>query len=240
EAARAFTGWHAVETGSGTHQKLEFAFNPLLHDGGVKTVLGQTGNWNGEDIVRIGPGRPDSARFLGRKLFHFFSSASQGAPDGLLEPLADSFRTSDYDIAALVRTMLSSRHFFSAYAFRQRIKSPVEFVLGAVRAVYREYDENDRGYRELSPRILVGPIAAMGQILFAPPNVKGWRGGETWLNPSTVLARENFCQALAMGTLWNGGWNFGESQLYPPAYLQPPPGTEPPEEPAPPEAFDPA
>src|SRR5439155_3171442 len=139
-------------------------------------------------------------------------SETRQPPDSFLEPLADSFRTSDYDIAALVRTMLSSRHFFSGYAFRQRIKGPVEFVLGAVRAVYREYDEKDRGYRELSPQTLVGPIDAMGQVLFAPPNVKGWRGGTTWLNTSTVLARENFSQALAMGTLWNGGWNYGGAQ----------------------------
>jgi uncharacterized protein (DUF1800 family) len=244
EAARAFTGWHADEKDAGGGRTTyEFVFNPLFHDAGVKTVLGRTGNWNGDDIVRIVLGRPDTARFLVRKLYHFFVSESQEPPDAFLEPLADSFRASDYDIAALVRSMLSSRHFFSGHAFRQRVKSPVEFVLGAVRAVYREYDEKDRGHRDLPPITLVAPIDAMGQALFAPPNVKGWRGGETWLNTSTVLARENFSQVLAMGTLWNGGWNFAGPQTNVAVATAPAaPGRQPdrPEESAPPAAFDPA
>ncbi len=118
---------------------------PRLHDDGAKTVLGQTGNWNGDDVVRIILQQPAAARFLVRKLYRFYVSETHEPPDSFLEPLAESFRKSDYDIAALLRTMLSSRHFFSDYAFRQRIKSPVEYVLGAVRAVYREYESEGQG-----------------------------------------------------------------------------------------------
>ncbi|HZY87197.1 MAG TPA: DUF1800 domain-containing protein, partial [Gemmataceae bacterium] len=194
EAARAFTGW-------GTNGDA-YEFNPYFHDTGPKTVLGQTGNFNGDDVVRIVLKRPVAARFLVRKLYRDFLSEQHDPPDSLIEPLADSFRKSDYDIAQLMRTMLSSRHFFSDYAFRQRIKGPVEYVLGAVRAVYPEYPPGDPNRQNMPLRALVSRIDAMGQPLFAPPNVKGWRGAEAWLTTSTLLARQNFAQAVAMGTLW--------------------------------------
>src|SRR5262249_10402427 len=119
-----------------------------------------------------------------------------------LEPLCETFRRSDYDITGLVRTILASRHFYSGHAFRQRVKGPVEYVLGAVQAVYRRYDEGDSDFRSLPQQVLVGRIEAMGQALFAPPNVKGWPGGTSWLNTATMLERDNFAEALAMGTLW--------------------------------------
>jgi hypothetical protein len=218
EAARAFTGWHTDSDGFG------FEFNPRLHDDGAKTVLSQTGNWNGDDVVRILLQQPAAALFLVRKLYSFYVSETHKPPDSFLEPLADSFRRSDYDIAALVRRILSSRHFFSEYAFRQRIKSPVEFVLGAVRSVYREYDTKDKNYQPLTQQNLVRHIDAMGQVLFAPPNVKGWRGAKSWLNTATVLERDNFAQLVAMGTLWRNGGTFNSQA----------------EEPPPPLAFDPA
>jgi uncharacterized protein (DUF1800 family) len=194
EAARAFTGWQA--TGGG------FKFDARFHDDGVKTVLGKTGVFNGENVVRIVLTQPAAARFLVRKLYHFLISETVEPPAALLEPLCDSFRKSDYDIAALVRTMLSSRQFFSRHAFRQRIKSPVEFVIGAVQAVYLRCDEKDPNYAPVPQRVLVSRLAAMGQHLFAPPNVKGWPGGRAWMNTSTMLERDNFAESLALGTLW--------------------------------------
>ncbi len=249
EAARAFTGW-ATTWDSGA-EAFVFEFTPRLHDDGAKTVLGQTGKWNGDDVVRILLRQPAAARFLVRKLYHFFVSETQEPPDRFLEPLAEVFRKSDYDIAFLVRTMLSSRHFFSDYAFRQRIKSPVEFVLGAVRSVYRDYDAKDKDHQPLPQQYLVRPIDATGQLLFAPPNVKGWRGGKSWLNTSTVLARDNFAQLLAMGTLWgrgNGNILLDDGQpevaVLPTApndaAKAPAKPTDQPEEPEPPKALDPA
>jgi len=195
QAARAFTGWHTDGD--------RFKFAPGAHDAGTKTVLGQTGPWDGGDVVRIVLEQPAAARFLVRKLYGFLISESATPPDALLKPLCEAFRKSDYDIAALVRTMLASRHFYSGYAFRQRVKSPVEYVLGAVRAVQPSY-EREADARPLPQQALVGPISAMGEQLFAPPNVKGWPGGRSWLNTSTVLERDNFAAALAMGALWNG------------------------------------
>ncbi len=152
--------------------------------------------------MRIVLEQPAAARFLVRKLYHFLVSEKAEPPDSFLEPLCDSFRSSDHDIAGLVRTILRSRHFYSSHAFRQRIKGPVEYVLGAVQAAYRRYGEHEPDYRSLPQRALVARLDAMGQRLFTPPNVKGWPGGPSWLNTSTLLERGNFAGALATGMLW--------------------------------------
>jgi uncharacterized protein (DUF1800 family) len=182
EAARAFTGWHTRDG--------QFAFNEGEHDGGQKTVLGQTGDWDGGDIVRIVLKQRAAPRFLVRKLYRNFISELAEPPDALLEPLAEELRKSEYDMAGVLRTMLRSRHFFSAHAYRQRVKSPVEFGLSAIRSL---------GQGFVSPRGLVKKMEAMGQQLFAPPNVKGWEGGRAWLNTATLLARHDFARAMAMG-----------------------------------------
>lgn len=194
EAARAFTGWHTDGD--------NFHFNATQHDDGLKSFLGSNGNWDGTDVARIVLEQPACARFLVHKLYAAFVSEA-APPDELLEPLCVSFRNSNYDTAALLRTMLSSRHFFSDRAFRQRIKGPVEFALGAANAVYGRYAESHADHRALPQQVLVRRLANMGQVLFAPPNVKGWPGGRAWLTTATVLERNNFAAALASGSLWS-------------------------------------
>ncbi len=213
EAARAFTGWHTNTSG--------FWLNSSQHDDGSKTVLGQAGKWDGADVVRIVLEQPAAARFIVRKLYQFFISETATPPDAFIEPLCEGFRKSDYDIALLVKTMLSSRHFYSDHAFRQRIKSPVEFILGAVRAVYRQYEEADDNYSPLQHRVLIPHLSEMGQILFAPPNVKGWPGARAWLNTSTMLERDNFAGALALGTLWTKPSKPNTEEPPPPIALDP-------------------
>jgi hypothetical protein len=243
EAARAFTGWRTDGDG--------FVFDARQHDSGIKCVLHQTGAWDGGDVVRIVIEQPAAARFLVRKLYQHFISEKRVPPDSLLAPLCESFRKNDYDIAALLKTMLAARHFYSAHAFRQRVKGPVEYVLGAVQTMWDRSDTEQR----LTQQVLVDRLAAMGQILFAPPNVKGWRGGEAWLNTSTTLERNNFAEALAMGTLWRypasaaapeptgrtarGSLALALGQLIRrlTASIMP---SDTPEEPAPPRALDPA
>ena len=190
EAARAFTGWHSDGD--------EFEFEPALHDEGPKTVFGKTGNWNGDDVVRFCLEKDCTARFLVRKFYRSFVGEVHDPPDALLEPLASQFRKSDYDVAALLATMLGSRHFFSVHAYRQRIKSPVEFAVGTlVAATSRSALDEGRVAQEA----LINRVDGMGQSLFAPPNVKGWPGGKNWLNTSTVLARHNFALDIASADL---------------------------------------
>jgi uncharacterized protein (DUF1800 family) len=185
EAARAFTGRHISE------EQSEFAFNADEHDPGVKTILGRSGRWDGDDVVRILLDQPATARFLVGKLYREFISET-APPPALLEPLVQRFRASGYRIDDLVSTMLRSRLFFSEVAFLRRIKSPVEFVLGAVRSAWSGPPQ---------PTLLVGWMNDMGQALFAPPNVKGWPGGRAWINSSRLLARDNFAEALTTGDI---------------------------------------
>jgi Protein of unknown function (DUF1800) len=184
EAARAFTGWHVDGD--------DFIFKADMHDADLKKVLGKEGNLDGGDIVDILLQQPSCARFIVRKLYRYLISENVEPPDALLEPLAERYRKGTYDSGDLIRTMLLSNHFFSDHAYRQRIKSPVEFVFGVIHGM-------TFGRWKAPEQPLVNIMEAMGQTLFAPPNVKGWPGGRAWLNTSTVLARHNFAQLAASG-----------------------------------------
>jgi uncharacterized protein (DUF1800 family) len=178
EAARAFTGWDI---------RAERArFRAGQHDDGVKTVLGQKGNWKGADIVRICLEQAAAPLFLVGKLYRFLISETVPAPPELLKPLADQFRASDYQIGPLVRTMLRSNLFFCPAVYRSRVKAPVDFALGIVRAL--------EGH--LGTFALAQALQELGQNLFHPPSVKGWDGGPAWLNGHTLLYRQNLALAL--------------------------------------------
>jgi uncharacterized protein (DUF1800 family) len=187
EAARAFTGWH---TSGG-----RFSLVKSEHDGGPKTVLTQTGTWGGEDVLRILLEQPACAKFIARKLYHFFVNENLPPPDSFLAPIADAFRKSDYDIAVPVRMILLSKHFYSDYAYRQKVKWPIEYAVGMVRMV----GVGVTGRITVNPYSLLGVLELMGQQLYAPPNVKGWEAGKAWLNTATVLARHNFAHSLVNG-----------------------------------------
>jgi hypothetical protein len=125
-------------------------------------------------------------------------SEGEPPPDNLIEPLADRYRSSGYDTADLIRTVLRSRLFFSCDAFRQRVKSPVEYVVGMLRSLEaRPVEPQNMGGQQVSTpaRLMDG----LGQTLFAPPNVKGWNGGEAWLNSATLLARHNLAWKVVQG-----------------------------------------
>lgn len=178
QAARAFTGWEI----SGT----KAVFNPKQHDDGEKTVLGQTGQWKVDDIVRICSEQKAAATFLVGKLYRFLISETVTPTPALLEPLADQFRASGYDIGVPIKTMLSSNLFFSPMVYRTRIKSPVDFVLTIVRDLEGE----------IGTTALALSLEQLGQNLFSPPSVKGWDGGRSWLNGQTLLFRQNLALAL--------------------------------------------
>lgn len=181
EAARAFTGWEV--------RRNEFRFNLLEHDAGQKTVLGQTGAWTGDDVLRILLAHPGTARFLVGKLFRTLVSEAAQPSAALLEPLAEGLRQHDYDLAWLAQTMLGSRLFYSPHALRQRVKGPVELAIGLVRAL-------DASVNVFA---LADDLKSLGQAVFFPPNVKGWDGGTAWINSSTLVGRANMVWALVSG-----------------------------------------
>lgn len=181
DTARAFTGQFVLHD--------EYRFVDREHDPGPKKVFGQEGNWKGPDIVRIVLQQPAVARRIVAKLYRWLISETEPPNETLLAPLAESF-AKDYDLGRLVETILRSNHFFSPVAYRQRVKSPVEFALGIA-----------RGLEGLIPTAPLGEhLASLGQDLGDPPTVHGWEGGRAWLNRATLLGRTNLAQALLAGT----------------------------------------
>ena len=178
EAARAFTGY-AITGDKGT-------FAAAAHDGGEKTVLGRRGPWAADDIVRICLDQPACPRFVAGKLYRLLVSETEPPAPGLIEPLAEGYRRSGFDTGKLVETILRSNLFFSPAAYRQAVKSPVEFAVGIVRGLEGA----------VGPLRLAEALETLGQVVFAPPSVKGWDGGPTWLNAQTVLFRQNLALAL--------------------------------------------
>jgi uncharacterized protein (DUF1800 family) len=178
QAARAFTGWEIRNN--------EAFFNKDEHDPGEKSVLGQTGHFKGEDIVRICLEQKSAAPFIVAKLYRFLISESDAPAAELIAPLAQQFRDSGYDFGSLVRILLSSNLFFSAAAYRMRIKAPVDFALGMVRGLEGQ----------VGTTALQAALEQLGQSVFYPPSVKGWDGGRAWLNGQTLLFRQNLALAL--------------------------------------------
>jgi hypothetical protein len=181
EAARALTGWRL------DGDRAVFAAD--RHDDGRKTVFGQSGQWRDSDIVRIVLEQPATGRFLARALFRQFISEVESPPDGLIEPLAEELRKSDYDIAGCVRTILRSKVFYSEHAWRTRVKGPVDYVVGLLRSLDAS----------VPVEVLATSMDGIGQSLFAPPNVKGWEGGRAWLNSATLVSRHNLAWRLVGG-----------------------------------------
>lgn len=177
EAARAFTGWFVLQ---GRLKYLAHEF-----DAGPKRVLGQEGPWKTDDIVRIVLQQPAAPRLVARKLFHWLVSETDDPSDVLIDPVA-KILGEQYDVGQVVETILRSNLFFSDHAVRRRIKSPVEYALGIVKS-----------FGVLVPTApLGGLLAQLGQDLYAPPTMRGWIGGQHWINAATMLGRANLADAL--------------------------------------------
>ncbi len=182
EVARAFTGW------SVDGEKGEFLFRPNAHDDGVKAVLGQSGNFDGDAVLDILLAQPQTAEFIVRKLWREFVSPTVNAADAAeVKRIAAVFRDSRYDIRAALRALLISDAFYAPQYRATLVKSPVELVVGTLRQF--QFTTGD-----VAPFALV--VAQLGQNLFSPPNVKGWPGGDAWINSTTLLARKQFLDRL--------------------------------------------
>jgi len=189
EIARAFTGWEVLAD--------RFRFDKSQHDTGTKSFLGSSGNFDGDDAVRIVLARPASPRFIARKLVRFFVFDEPVAPDALIEPLADELRENGFEIGPVVRRILGSNLFFSEHAVGRKVRSPADLAVGLLRTL---------GASTNLVRLAQG-TADLGQSLFQPPNVKGWDGGRLWINSSTLLARANLVRSILGGpeTRFTGG-----------------------------------
>jgi len=171
EAARAFTGWH--------ERRGRFHFRSRSHDTGRKTVLGRSGELDGDDVIAAALAQPACARFLAFKLLDEFLCPQP--PGELVEALAERLRSTEFDLAQTMRTLLLSEAMFDPRWYRARIKSPVELVVGMARQL-----------EMVVPATAIEQATAQaGQRLFEPPSVKGWDGHRDWLNSTTMLVRLN-------------------------------------------------
>ncbi|MCC6474177.1 MAG: DUF1800 domain-containing protein [Burkholderiales bacterium] len=182
EAARAFTGW-SIDPESGA-----FLQRPFAHDGGTKTVLGRTGRFEGAEVLDILLAEPATALHVAGKLWREFVAPQAHAAE--LERVAARFRASGYRIDEALRALLSSAAFWAPQNRGTLVKSPAEFVVGTLRALEARIGD---------PLPYAFVMAGLGQNLFAPPNVKGWPGGEAWIDSATLLARKQFVERLLRG-----------------------------------------
>lgn len=178
EVARAFTGW------SIDGEKGEFLFRQPAHDDGIKTLFGRSGNFDGKAVLDILLEQPRTAEFIAGKLWREFVSPNVSDADAAeVKRIAAVLRDSRYDVRAALRALLTSDAFYAREHRATLVKSPVDLVVGTLRQF--QFATGDA-----APFALV--VAQLGQNLFSPPNVKGWPGGESWINSSTLLARKQF------------------------------------------------
>ena len=196
EAARAFTGWtfkQPIPLYPYGQYRSEFVYDPDDHDDGKKTFLGETGPFNGEDIVAIIVKQPATARFICRHLYNFFVADEPQVPAWSIEPpqdpaaietLTNTYFESDGEIRAVMR-MLFNSDFFKQARFK-RIKSPVEFVASTIKL------SGEHRFPEPGMHQLDAAANAMGQWLLNPPTVEGWHTGKEWIDGGTLNERVNF------------------------------------------------
>ena len=207
EASRAFTGW---TIGNSEYMLLRserdsdwpygriswhFDYRPEEHDEGEKTFLGQTGNFNGEDIVDIICRQKATAQFIARHMYHFFVADEPPVPSWPYTPprdpdavqtLVDAYFDGGYDIAYMLRVLFTSDFFKDEGIRYEKVKSPADLVAGTLRLT----GEFDRPRREILDRAL--QMTYMGQQLNNPPSVEGWHQGTEWVDTGALVERVNF------------------------------------------------
>jgi uncharacterized protein (DUF1800 family) len=184
EAARALTGW------SLERQQQAYVCRPFIHDNGDKTIFGKTGNFDGDDFIGLIVAHPQSGKFITAKIWTYFSG-SEPSPE-LNEALATNFRENGNNFKPFLKTMFRSEEFYSPDIVRNQVKSPMQWLVGSVRVLQSDLPP---------PLVSWGITRQLGQDLFAPPNVKGWDGGVTWITTNTLLTRYNDAQSLVEGTV---------------------------------------
>jgi uncharacterized protein (DUF1800 family) len=182
EAARAFTGYRV------TPETAAFHMVPNAHDTGMKTFLGKTGAFTGDQILDLIVLQPQCARFIGKRLWQFFVAESPN--DETISEVADILMNNGYDVAKTLRVIFRSSLFYSQAVVHHQIKGPVQWMIQTTRMLEIPLPD---------AKVLENSMTALGQVLFAPPNVKGWDGGRAWISASSLLYRYNLAAYLLSG-----------------------------------------
>ena len=199
EGSRAFTGWtmanaeymavRASKDSIWPYSRIawHFQYRDEDHDNGEKTFLGNTGNFNGEDIIDIIVQQEATARFVSTRLFQFFA-ADEVDVDGeeAIQEMMRCYFESGYEIRSMLRTLFHSDYFKSEKARFARVKGPVELMVGAMRMA-GSYQSPTLGIEKVTNQSLF-----MGQGLLQPPTVEGWHEGVEWIDSGSFVERLNF------------------------------------------------
>src|SRR3989344_3561415 len=192
EVARCFTGWTLLPLQFGPR----FLYVDEFHDRGAKRVLGQEikngGRQDGERVLDLVARHPATARFISTKLARRFVSDSP--PASLVDKMAKTFRETDGDIRAVLRTLFSSEEFWSPAAVNAKVKTPLEFVASAARATGAEVDDLPPG--------LVLALRGLGQPLYSAQPPTGYKDtADAWVSTGALLNRMKVAMGLAANRL---------------------------------------
>jgi uncharacterized protein (DUF1800 family) len=191
EVAKVFTGWtlEQPKKGGGFH------YEPRMHEPGDKIVLGhrikQNGEKEGLEVLHLLAHNPQTAHFISQKLAMRF--VSDDPPPALVDRMTKTFLKKDGDLREVLRSMFKSPEFWSSDVYRAKVKTPLEFVVSAVRASGAAVDD---------ARALVGTLNNMGMMPYGmmPPTGYSMKA-DVWVNSSALLARMNFALVLAAGKI---------------------------------------
>jgi uncharacterized protein (DUF1800 family) len=191
EVAKVFTGWTLEQPKKGG----DFRFEPRMHEPGDKIVLGhrikQNGEKEGLEVLHLLARNPKTAHFISQKLAMRF--VSDDPPAVLVDRMTQTFLKKDGDIREVLRTMFKAPEFWSSGTYRAKVKTPLEFVVSAVRASGAEVED---------ARALVGTLNNMGMLPYGmmPPTGYSMKA-DVWVNSSALLGRMNFALGLAAGKI---------------------------------------
>ncbi len=174
----------------------QFLYQPEDHDDTDKTFLGNTGRFNGEDIIDIIIQQPATAWFIASKLYAFF--VADTPDETAIQVLADEFQRSDGDIRQVMRTLFLSDFFQGQQARLARVKSPAELVAGTARLA------GSHQFPDWSTVNLAMDVNFMGQEILNPPTVEGWHTGAEWIDTGNLVERIN-STALEIGDVGQPG-----------------------------------
>lgn len=178
ESARALTGWTFTPDG-------DFHFRKEHHDDGSKTIFGKTGNFNGDDLIKLILNKSECPTYLVTRIYKFF--VNENVDPIRVKELEAGFIKSGLHIGELMKSIFSSTWFIDSQNVGSKIKSPVELISGMSRYFKIQFVE---------PTFRLNLYSVLGQVLFNPPNVAGWPGGKSWIDSSTLIFRNRLPKVL--------------------------------------------
>jgi uncharacterized protein (DUF1800 family) len=195
EVARAFTGWtiDRPQQGGG------FVFRPQMHDTGEKTILGVSfkaggGQDEGERVLDILAKHPSTAHHIAYELSQRF--VADEPPASLVDRAAKRFLDTKGDLREVVKTIVTSPEFFAEDAYRAKVKTPLEFVISAVRAT---------GATVVNAQPLVAQLRNLGMPLYGCVPPTGYSmTADAWVNTGSLLSRMNLALQLVSGQMQPG------------------------------------